>query len=156
MKSFLDVRSQSQTSIKSRLSLSSGFKSLENDKFFFSSNFIYMYIYMYNQRVHSQNDSLVPFGIQRGLDRLRFLLHGVRIWNQLQLDVWIRQSVWIHRNQISPLFHWKFDTRIHRKHVTHFFPCYRFKPFNLPLAWIISTYIRRRDMMGKKDLIRDN
>lgn len=112
---------------------------------------------MYNQRVHSQNDSLVPFGIQRGLDRLRFLLHGVRIWNQLQLDVWIRQSVWIHRNQISPLFHWKFDTRIHRKHVTHFSPCYRFKPFNLPLAWIISTYIRiRRDMMGKKDLIRDN
>ena len=54
---------------------------------------------------HLQNDRLVPLGIQRGFDRFRFLLHVVRIRNQLQLDVGIRQTVWIHRNQISSLFH---------------------------------------------------
>lgn len=48
-----------------------------------------------------QNESLVPGGIEAGLDRFRLLLGFPRVaWNQFQFHIRICQTVRIHRVQV--------------------------------------------------------
>lgn len=54
-----------------------------------------------NHHRNLQSQRLVPNWIQRRLDGLRFSFDAVRVWNQLNLHVWIAQTVRIHWNEVS-------------------------------------------------------
>lgn len=120
MKSLREVRSQSQTSIKIRRSLSSGFKSLrktrskrrgEGDE---KNNLATINHRVPGARVKQnqiwinfqenlQRQRLIPNGIQRRFDCFRFSLHAIGVRNELDFHVRIAQAIWIHWNEISAL-----------------------------------------------------
>lgn len=52
-----------------------------------------------------QRNGFVPHRIQRRSDGFCFLLHVIRVWNELDLDVRIAGTVRIHWNQVASLFY---------------------------------------------------
>jgi hypothetical protein len=46
---------------------------------------------------------LVPHWVERGLDGFGLEFESVTVWDELQLDVGIRQTVGIHGNQVFAL-----------------------------------------------------
>lgn len=91
MKSFLDVRSQSHTSIKIRRSLSSGLSSLFELRFGYGKRARIHHCQRREDEVNvawralsnSQSNCLIPNGIQRCLHCFRLLFHVVGVWYQL-------------------------------------------------------------------------
>lgn len=57
------------------------------------------------KREDSQCKCFVPNWIQWCFDCFRFLLHIIRIWHKLKFNVRITQTIRIHWNKISSLFH---------------------------------------------------
>lgn len=55
---------------------------------------------------NSQGEVLVPSGVEVGADGFGLLLGLVfGIWDELELYVWIRQAVGVHRDQVLPFVH---------------------------------------------------
>lgn len=64
------------------------------------------------QAIHSQVKGLVPFGVEVGADGFGFLLGLIfGVWGEFQLDIWIRQAVGVHRDQVSAFTHWWRDKK---------------------------------------------
>lgn len=60
------------------------------------------------QRYHSQDEGLVPAGVEGGADGPGLLFGLVlRVRDELEFNVWVRQAVGVHRNQVSGFAHWK-------------------------------------------------
>lgn len=57
--------------------------------------------------IYLQRKSFIPDWIEACFDCFSFLFYIIRIWYELELYIRIAESIWIHRNEISSLFHYK-------------------------------------------------
>lgn len=56
--------------------------------------------------MYSQSERLVPLGVEAGADGFGLLLGLVfGVWYELELDIWIRQAVGVHGNEVSRFGH---------------------------------------------------
>lgn len=53
---------------------------------------------------YSQIKALIPFGVEVGADGFGLLLGLIfGVWDELEFNIWIRQSIGVHGDQVSAL-----------------------------------------------------
>lgn len=56
----------------------------------------------------SQGETLVPHRVECGADGLGLLFAvALRVRNQFEFDIGVRQAVWIHGHQVASFAHWR-------------------------------------------------
>lgn len=116
MKSFLVVRSQSQTSTDNRRSLSVGFNLLKKERnggvVNTKINWMHAKTPQEIRVLNSQREWLIPVRIQGRTDGFCFLFTFIlRIWDELQFDIRIWKSIWIHGNEVFCFSHCQYKTQ---------------------------------------------